>query len=123
MLSSYKFEKIKNLGDFVVFFARYDFDVAKRNYFLTEELVENTEREVNDLLRILLQDVTGEKDLTWSLVDALDIMVVLGNQYYTKCMKKIIRQMHDYVEFVKYFSSKITLRSFVDFSFFICELP
>lgn len=123
MLSSYKFEKIKNLGDFVVFFARYDFDVAKRNYFLTEELVENTEREVNDLLRILLQDVTGEKDLTWSLVDALDIMVVLGNQYYTKCMKKIIRQLHDYVEFVKYFSSKITLRSFADFSFFICELP
>lgn len=123
MLSSYKFEQIKNLGDFVVFFARYDFDVAKRNYFLTEELVENTEREVNDLLRILLQDVTGEKDLTWSLVDALDIMVVLGNQYYTKCMKKIIRQLHDYVEFVKYFSSKITLRSFADFSFFICELP
>ena len=123
MLSSYKFEKIKNLGDFVVFFARYDFDAAKSNYFLTEELVENTEREVNDLLRILLQDVTGEKDLTWSLVDALDIMVVLGNQYYTKCMKKIIRQLHDYVEFVKYFSSKITLRSFADFSFFICELP
>jgi len=121
MLSSYKFEKIKNLGDFVVFFAKYDF--AKKNYFLTEELVENTEREVNDLLRILLQDVTGEKDLTWSLVDALDIMVVLGNQYYTKCMKKIIRQMHDDVEFVKYFSSKITLRSFADFSFFICELP
>ena len=86
MLSSYKFEKIKNLGDFVVFFARYDFEVAKRNYFLTEELVENTEREIHDLLHILLQDVTGEKDLTWSLVDAIDILVVLGNQYYLKCV-------------------------------------
>ena len=86
MLSSYKFEKIKNLGDFVVFFARYDFDVAKRNYLLTEELVENTEREIHDLLHILLQDVTGEKDLTWSLVDAIDILVVLGNQYYLKCV-------------------------------------
>ena len=78
MLSMLQFQNFKNLGDFVVPLAKqalYDFNIYP---YLTEPLIENTEKELQNIMRLILQEITGETELSWSLIDAVDILVVLG---------------------------------------------
>ena len=52
--------------------------------YLTQTLIENTEKELQDFLRFILQEITEEKELSWSLIDAIDILVILGKPYLCK---------------------------------------
>ena len=56
------------------------YDESISNY-LTQGLIENTEKELQDFLRFILQEITEEKELSWSLIDAIDILVILGKLY------------------------------------------
>ena len=56
------------------------YDESISNY-LTQGLIENTEKELQDFLRFILQEITEEKELSWSLIDAIDILVILGKPY------------------------------------------
>ena len=58
--------------------------------FLTQGLIENTERELQDFLRFILQEITEEKELSWSLIDAIDILVILGKPYLCSILSFII---------------------------------
>ncbi len=81
MLSKLQFQNFKNLGDFIVTMAKQAlYDESISNY-LTQGLIENTEKELQDFLRFILQEITEEKELSWSLIDAIDILVILGKPY------------------------------------------
>ena len=78
MLSMLQFQNFKNLGDFVVPLAKQSLTDKYMYPYLTEPLVENSEKELQDIMRLILQEITGETELSWSLIDAVDILVVLG---------------------------------------------
>ena len=78
MLSSSQFNKFKNLGDFIVPLARYNLHDPVISGFLTDQLIKETEKEILNFLQLVLKEITGENDLTWSLIDAVDILAVLG---------------------------------------------
>ena len=78
MLSMLQFQNFKNLGDFVVPLAKQALDDYSIYPYLTQPLVKNTEKELQDIMRLILQEITGETELSWSLIDAVDILVVLG---------------------------------------------
>lgn len=80
MLSILNFQKFKKLGDFVVTLARFNLHIKATENFLTDKLIKETENEIQTFLRMLLQEITSEKDLSWSLIDAVDILVILGKK-------------------------------------------
>ena len=81
MLSKLKFQNFKNLGDFIVPLAKQALYDQNIYLYLTQSLIEHTERELQDFLRLILQEITEEKELSWSLIDAVDILVILGKPY------------------------------------------
>ena len=99
MLSSSQFNKFKNLGDFIVPLARYNLHDPVISGFLTDQLIKETEKEILNFLQLVLKEITGENDLTWSLIDAVDILAVLGKllilkqiYFYKKTLNNIYRR-------------------------------
>ena len=80
LLSILNFQEFQKLGDFVVTLARFNLHIKATESFLTYELIKETENEIQTFLRMLLQEITSEKDLSWSLIDAVDILVILGKK-------------------------------------------
>ena len=78
MLSKLQFQNFKNLGDFLVPLAKQYLYNDNNLGYLTQQLIENTEKELQDFSRLILQEITEEYELSWSLIDAVDILVILG---------------------------------------------
>ena len=81
MLSKLRFQNFKKLGDFIVPMAKQALCDESISNYLTQTLIENTEKELQDFLRFILQEITEEKELSWSLIDAIDILVIQGKPY------------------------------------------
>ena len=54
-------------------------DLTPYMYYLTPQVAKETQNEINKFLVFMLQSITGENDLTWSLFDALSMLLVTGN--------------------------------------------
>ena len=91
-----QFQNFKNLGDFVVPLAKQALDDNNIYPYLTQPLVENTGKELQDIMRLILQEITGETELSWSLIDAVDILVVLGRPIL--CFSKLELQDQNRLE-------------------------
>ncbi len=75
-----KLKDITKLGDFLVpIFSKPLLRHPYRNYLSTKSIKE-TRKEMNKFLNMLLVNITGEKELTWNLLDAVDIFMVTGIQ-------------------------------------------
>lgn len=78
MLQSTPFRDFTDLGDFVISLASKELFQSSFLHFLSPKIAEATNAEILEFLRYILKDITGEKSLTWNLVDAVDMFLVTG---------------------------------------------
>ena len=48
------------------------------DYYLSTKVVHETRNEMNRFLNTVLVNITGEKELTWNLLNAMDLVLVTG---------------------------------------------
>ena len=80
IMENTKFDDFTNLGDFLISLASKDFEWADNvfQYFLSPSIIKVTVQEVTAVLQMILQEVINEPAITWSLVDAMDILITVG---------------------------------------------
>ena len=56
-------------------------------YHLSTKVISQTKNEMNMFLNSVLVNITGEKDLTWNLLNAMDLILVTGIEevFHTLC--------------------------------------
>ena len=76
---------MNKLGSFLmsVYFKEMTEETAEI-YYLSTKVVNNTRKEMNVFLNKVLVNLTGEEELSWNLLDAMDVLHVTGerNQSY-----------------------------------------
>ena len=77
-LEKIKMSDLKSLGNFLtpVFFK--SLPLKPLNYYLSTKVTKETRKEMHTFLRNILVNITGEKELTWNLLDAMDVLLVTG---------------------------------------------
>lgn len=80
LIEALEFKRFKNLGDFVTSLASMNLnDRSKRHHeYLSMPVALQTREELNSFLNYVLKEIVGEPQLSWSLVDAVDIFLVTG---------------------------------------------
>ena len=53
-------------------------DFSRHHEYLSMTVAIETLQELSSFLNTILKEITGEDEITWSLVDALDIFMVSG---------------------------------------------
>ena len=48
-------------------------------YYLSTKIVNDTRKELNVFLNKVLVNLTGEEELSWNLLDAMDVLLVTGD--------------------------------------------
>ena len=68
------------LGNFLmsVYYKMMREYLYENDYYLSTKVANDTRNEMNRFLNSVLVNITGEKDLTWNLVNAMDLILVTG---------------------------------------------
>ena len=68
------------LGNFImsVYYKMMREYLYENDYYLSTKVANDTRNEMNRFLNSVLVNITGEKDLTWNLVNAMDLILVTG---------------------------------------------
>ena len=72
------FSLIKNLGDFLVPLMRKPLDEEVGYDFLSPKITMQTKQEISDFLVMILRNITQDSEITWSIIDAVDIFLIIG---------------------------------------------
>ena len=78
---------MNRLGNFLT--SVYNKEMTKDTiemYYLSTKVVIDTRKEMNVFLNKVLVNLTGEEMLSWNLLDAMDVLLVTGNE--NKCKVK-----------------------------------
>ena len=81
MLENMDFSAIKNLGDFLVPLMRKPLDGSVGYEFLSPKISQQTKQEISDFLVMILRNITQDPEITWSVIDAVDIFLITGFLY------------------------------------------
>ena len=73
-----KLKDVTKLGDFLIPIFSKPLLSHPYRYYLSTKIIKETRTEMNEFLNVLLVNITGEKELTWNLLDAVDIFMVTG---------------------------------------------
>ncbi len=75
------FSAIINIGDFLVPLMRKPLDGSVGYEFLSPKISQQTKQEISDFLVMILRNITQDQEITWSLIDAVDIFLITGILY------------------------------------------
>ena len=70
---------MNKLGNFLM--SVYSKEMTKDTiemYYLSTKIVNDTRKEINLFLNKVLVNLTGEEELSWNLLDAIDVLLVTG---------------------------------------------
>ena len=66
------------LGNFLMSIYHKPLSESPYDYYLSTKVTNDTRMEMNRFLNSVLVNITGEKDLTWNLLNAMDLVLVTG---------------------------------------------
>ena len=66
------------LGNFLMSIYHKPLSESPNDYYLSTKVTNDTRMEMNTFLNSVLVNLTGEKDLTWNLLNAMDLVLVTG---------------------------------------------
>lgn len=74
------FKQFQSLGNFVIALTSKNLNKPPFMYYLSPDIVKSTEKELLKFMNHMLKTLLNEPDLTWSLVDAVDILHITGKK-------------------------------------------